>query len=89
MTVEKKPLWIARLAGSQEEMGHQHGALLAGHGGADAMLAHYRDLPAKMLLGDVPPAARPAGGGRRRLRSHRCPRAPPRPRPPVKPPEVP
>ncbi len=55
-----KPLWIARLAGDQVAMGRQHGALLAAAGGADAVLDHYRDLPAKMLLGDVPAAMRPA-----------------------------
>ena len=60
MTQSRKPLWIVRLAGSQAEMGRQHGELLAAAGGADAVLAHYRDLPGKLLLGDVPPRARPA-----------------------------
>ena len=53
-----KPLWIARLAGSQEEMGRQHGALLAAAGGADAVLDHYRDMPSRMVVGDAPAATR-------------------------------
>lgn len=55
-----RPLWIARVAGTQEEMGHQHGALLAQAGGAEETIAHYRDLPAQLLGGDVPPLLRPA-----------------------------
>lgn len=60
MTLVPRPLWIARVAGSQAEMGRQHGALLAAAGGADGTIEHYRDLPGQMLGGDVPAALRPA-----------------------------
>lgn len=53
-----RPLWIARLAGSQEEMGRQHGALLRAAGGADRTIEHYRDMPVRALVGGVPPALR-------------------------------
>jgi hypothetical protein len=53
-----RPLWIARLAGTQEEMGRQHGQLLAAAGGADAVLAHYRDMPSRLVVGDAAPAVR-------------------------------
>ncbi|HUQ05883.1 MAG TPA: C45 family autoproteolytic acyltransferase/hydrolase [Kofleriaceae bacterium] len=53
-----KPLWIARLSGTQEEMGRQHGQLLAAAGGADAVLDHYRDMPSRLVVGDMPPAVR-------------------------------
>jgi hypothetical protein len=52
------PLWIARLSGTQEEMGRQHGQMLAAVGGADAVLAHYRDMPSRLVVGDAAPAAR-------------------------------
>lgn len=52
------PLWIARVAGSQEEMGRQHGALLAGAGGADRTIDHYRDMPVRALVGGMPAAVR-------------------------------
>jgi hypothetical protein len=76
------PLWIARVAGSQEEMGRQHGALLAAAGGADRTIRYYRDLPVRALVGGVPPAVRGLaaaglrGVGRRLLRrldAHRPP----------------
>ncbi len=57
-----KPLWIARLAGTQADMGRRHGELLAAAGGADAVLGHYRDMPARLLLGDAPPATRAVAG---------------------------
>jgi AcrR family transcriptional regulator len=60
MTPVPRPLWIARVAGTQAEMGRQHGALLAATGGADATIEHYRDLPGQMLAGDVPAPLRPA-----------------------------
>ena len=53
-----RPLWIARVTGTQEEMGHQHGRLLAAAGGADAVLGHYRDMPVRLAVGDAAPAAR-------------------------------
>ncbi|MEZ4404623.1 MAG: C45 family autoproteolytic acyltransferase/hydrolase [Kofleriaceae bacterium] len=59
MSHPTRPLWIARVAGTQAEMGRQHGALVAAAGGADATVAHYRDLPAQLLTGDVPAVARP------------------------------
>lgn len=49
-----KPLWIVRLAGSQEDMGRHHGTLLAAAGGADAVLQHYRDMPARLVAADDP-----------------------------------
>jgi hypothetical protein len=58
----RKPLWIARLAGTQEEMGAQHGTLLAAAGGADAAFAHYPDMPERLLLGTAAPAARRVAG---------------------------
>ncbi|MBK9030171.1 MAG: hypothetical protein IPL61_02330 [Myxococcales bacterium] len=60
MTPSPRPLWIARIAGTQAELGHQHGALLAAAGGGDAAVAHYRDLPAHLLTGEVPAPLRPA-----------------------------
>jgi hypothetical protein len=54
-----RPLWIARLAGTQEEMGHQHGALVAKAGGGDA-LDHYRDMPERLLAGARHPLLRAA-----------------------------
>jgi len=57
-----RPLWIARVAGTQAEMGRRHGELIARAGGAAQTIAHYRHLPALMLGGDVPPALRPAVG---------------------------
>lgn len=53
-----RPLWIARVTGTQEEMGRQHGELLAAAGGADAVLAHYRDMPVRLAVGDAAPATR-------------------------------
>ena len=60
MTTVTRPLWIARIAGTQAELGHHHGALVAAAGGADATIAHYRDLPAQLLGAEVPAALRPA-----------------------------
>ncbi len=65
----QRPLWIARVAGTQAEMGRQHGALLARAGGADATIAHYRNLPAMLLGGDVPPVLRPAAAAAIRVLS--------------------
>lgn len=59
MTEKPRPLWIARVRGRQDEMGHAHGQLLAAAGGADATLAHYRTMPADLLVGDVPAPMRP------------------------------
>ncbi len=57
-----RPLWIVRVTGSQEDMGRQHGALLAEAGGADAVIQHYQDMPARLVAGDLPPAARAVSG---------------------------
>ena len=55
-TAMTKPLLLARLAGTQAEMGAQHGALVA----ADAthLLAFYRTMPERTLAGDMPRAGR-------------------------------
>lgn len=46
-----RPLWIARLAGTQEEMGHQHGMLLREAGGWQEVLDYYPAMPGRLLLG--------------------------------------
>lgn len=46
-----KPLWLARLSGSQEDMGAQHGRLAADD--AARLLAFYRALPERALGGDL------------------------------------
>src|SRR5687768_6916822 len=46
------PLWIARLAGDQETMGRQHGALIARAEGIDRTLAYYPEMPERVLVGD-------------------------------------
>ncbi|MCE9573356.1 MAG: hypothetical protein K8W52_09380 [Deltaproteobacteria bacterium] len=61
MTSTVRPLWIARLAGTHEEMGHQHGTLCAAAGGG-AALDHYRDMPERMLVGGYGAIARAAAG---------------------------
>jgi hypothetical protein len=58
MIASPRPLWIARVAGRQEEMGHAHGQLLAASGGADAAITHYRRMPADLLAGEAPAALR-------------------------------
>lgn len=57
-----RPLWIVRLAGTEEDMGRHHGALLATAGGADHVLDHYRDMPARLVAGDRAPVARAMAG---------------------------
>ena len=46
-----KPLFLARLAGTQEQMGAQHGRLTA----ADAarLVEFYREMPEKVLAGGL------------------------------------
>lgn len=46
-----EPLFVARLAGTQAEMGAQHGALCADD--AAALFAFYRTMPERALVGDV------------------------------------
>jgi hypothetical protein len=53
-----KPLWMVRLAGTQEEMGAQHGRLSADD--AARLFAFYRSLPERALAGDTGPIAKAA-----------------------------
>lgn len=46
-----KPLFLARLCGTQEEMGAQHGKLVAED--AARLLEFYRTMPERMLAGDM------------------------------------
>lgn len=43
------PLLVLTLRGTQEEMGHQHGTLLAAHGGHEAVLGYYPRMPEVMM----------------------------------------
>lgn len=45
----QRPLWLARLAGTQEQMGAQHGALAADD--AARLFAFYRTMPERALAG--------------------------------------
>jgi hypothetical protein len=51
-TKKTKPLFMARLAGTQEEMGAQHGRLVAGD--ARELVEFYRTMPERSLVGAVP-----------------------------------
>jgi hypothetical protein len=51
-----KPFMMARLAGTQEQMGAQHGALVADD--AARLFAFYRSMPERALAGDAGPIAR-------------------------------
>lgn len=51
-----KPFWMARLAGTQEEMGAQHGRLAADD--AVRLFDFYRSLPVRALAGDTGPVAK-------------------------------
>ena len=46
-----KPLFLARLCGTQEEMGAQHGKLVAED--AARLLEFYRTMPERTLAGDM------------------------------------
>ncbi|MDB4952472.1 MAG: peptidase acyl-coenzyme A:6-aminopenicillanic acid acyl-transferase [Myxococcales bacterium] len=48
---QPKPLWMARLVGTQAEMGAQHGRLAARE--AAALLAFYKTMPERTLAGDM------------------------------------
>lgn len=50
-----RPLLLARLSGTQEEMGRQHGQLVAGD--AVALARFYRTMPERTLAGDLDGAA--------------------------------
>jgi hypothetical protein len=54
----RKPLWMVRLAGTQEEMGAQHGRLSADD--AVRLFRFYRTLPERALAGDAGPIAKAA-----------------------------
>jgi hypothetical protein len=56
MTADRRPLFVARLAGTQEQMGAQHGALAA----ADArrLFEFYRTMPERTLAGGLDPVSR-------------------------------
>ena len=49
-------LYTARLAGTQEEMGAQHGRLVADH--ARSLLEFYRTMPERAIAGGEGPMAR-------------------------------
>ena len=51
MTTATKPLFMARLAGTQEQMGAQHGRLVAED--AARLVAFYRTMPERALVGDL------------------------------------
>jgi len=46
-----RPLFVARLAGTQEQMGAQHGRLAAGD--AARLIEFYKTMPERMLAGDL------------------------------------
>jgi hypothetical protein len=58
---ERKPLFVARLAGTQAEMGAQHGALVAGD--AARLVEFYRTMPERALVGDLRGIAGKLGRG--------------------------
>ncbi len=49
------PLYVLRLRGTQEEMGRQHGELVAALGDVPSLSSHYAGMPRRLMLG--------AGGG--------------------------
>jgi hypothetical protein len=55
-----RPLWVARLSGTQVQMGRQHARLLRDVGGWEHMLAYYSRMPEFVLggprTGEGPPA---------------------------------
>ncbi|MEO8699009.1 MAG: C45 family autoproteolytic acyltransferase/hydrolase [Kofleriaceae bacterium] len=51
-----KPLFLARLVGSQEQMGAQHGRLIAAD--AQALVGFYRTMPERTLAGGMGAASR-------------------------------
>ncbi|MCC6995653.1 MAG: hypothetical protein IT370_13675 [Deltaproteobacteria bacterium] len=53
-----QPLLVLNLRGSQAEMGAQHGRLLRAHGGHEAALAFYPELPERLLRGGLEAPAR-------------------------------
>lgn len=51
------PLAVLHVAGSQREMGRQHGALQRQLGGHEAATDYYREMPVRMLRGSQPAGA--------------------------------
>ncbi len=56
MTPPQRPLFLARLSGTQAEMGAQHGRLTAAD--AHRLLAFYRTMPERTLVGDMGKASK-------------------------------
>ena len=54
MPPESRPLLVLHLAGSQAEMGAQHGSLLREVGGYEKVLAYYPRMP-EILIGPLTP----------------------------------
>ena len=52
MSHDVLPLWIARVAGDQETMGHQHGGLAGRAAGVERILEYYPQMPEQLLVGD-------------------------------------
>ena len=61
MMPKPKPLFLARLAGTQAEMGAQHGRLVAND--AVRLLEFYRTMPERALVGDMRGFAGKVGRG--------------------------
>lgn len=51
MTTPQRPLFLARLSGTQAEMGAQHGRMAAAD--AHRLLAFYRTMPERTLAGGI------------------------------------
>ena len=47
------PLLVLDVGGSERDIGRAHGELVRGHGGADALLEFYPELPQHLLLGGL------------------------------------
>ena len=47
------PLLVLDVGGSERDIGRAHGELVRGHGGADALLGFYPELPQHLLLGGL------------------------------------
>lgn len=56
MTTPQRPLFLARLSGTQAEMGTQHGRLTAAE--ANRLLAFYRTMPERTLAGGMGTASK-------------------------------
>ena len=56
MTTPQRPLFLARLTGTQEQMGAQHGRLTATD--ANRLVAFYRTMPERTLAGSMGPVSK-------------------------------